>query len=116
MTQYGKSEFIAEMKRIIFRDFDDCLITDIDKDIECLKNEDSDIYDKERAKGNIIKIDHDLLLWLNGVVLTWNILHEEAGSPERIDKEDFIPSFKEVYDNSRRIPSTLNGFGHRCRL
>lgn len=112
----NKKEFIEEAKRIIFKDFYDCIITDIDDAIEYLQEEDSGRYDEERKKGKIINFDHDLLMWMNGMILTWNILHEEDGSPVRLEQDDFIENFEEVYDYSRRIAPDCDGYGERCRL
>lgn len=113
----NKNDFLREVRDVLFRDFHDCIITDIDKEIEYLKKEDSDRYDQERTKGNIINFDHELLMWMNGMILTWNIIHKEDGSPVRLNHNDFIENFDEVYDYSRRIiPNCCHGYGERCRL
>ncbi len=105
----NKAEYIEEVRHIIFHELGDHIRTDVDDEASNLLNDGYDMedYNEARSKGNIIKIDFVLTVWLNGICFAWNYIHEKDDEIDGICKDDIIPDFEQIYDHSRMIG--LNG-------
>ncbi len=98
----NKEQYIKEVKDIIFNELGKYFITDIDNELD----DDWDDYEdcaKKRSEGNITRIDNVLVVWLNGICFAWNYLYENNDDIEGICKDDIIPGFYKIYDDSRMI-------------
>ena len=113
----SKEEYIKEVENIIFNELGNNFITDIDDNLND-DWEDYEDYAKQRSEGNIIRVDHVFVVWLNGICFAWNYIHENNDEVEGICKNDIIPNFEKVCDDSRRIGCKGNivFYGEYCRL
>ena len=106
-----KTEYIKEVRDIIFSELGDHFITNVDDEALGLLENIGDIeeYNKARMEGSIIRLDYVLTVWLNGICFAWNYIHEKNDEIECICKEDIIPNFEQIYDDSRVI-----GYSGNC--
>ena len=115
----SKKEYIEEAKRIIFYELGDHILTDIDDGAaEILEGGDIEAYCEFRSKGNIVRFDHTMVIWLNGICFAWNYIHEKDDDFDCLYKNDIIPNFMRIFDNSRIIGHSGNSvlYGEFCRL
>ena len=95
-------------------------MTDADNDANQLleDGDDCEEYNVMRSKGNIIRIDQTLLIWLNGICFAWNYIHENNDEIDGIYRDDIIPNFEQIVDNSRMIgrEGNITFYGEHCRL
>jgi len=112
-----KEEYIKEIIDMISWGMGDYVRTDVDDKASKLleDTDDFDAYYETRSKGNIIRIDHVFMVWLNGIVFAWNTIHK--GKYE-LTNDDIVPNWEKIVDNSRCIGTNggVTFFGERCRL
>lgn len=116
----NKQEYIKEIRHIIFYELGDHLLTDVDDEAKQLLENgyDCEDYNEARSKGNIIRIDQTLVIWLNGICFAWNYILEKNNEIDFICRDDIIPNFDQIFDDSRIISRNANAvfYGECCRL
>ncbi|MCK4887731.1 MAG: hypothetical protein KAS96_10105 [Planctomycetes bacterium] len=92
----SKQEYIDEAKKVLWKQLDN--------------------HFRVNDEGEIIRIDEELIFWLNGITCGWDIATQAQTEEERISHEDLIPNFKKIYDDSKRIYPNSGHFGEYCSL
>lgn len=112
-----KDEYINDVKEMIIWGMGDYVKTDVDDEADELLEEtdDYDQYYKKRSAGNIIRIDHVFMVWLNGIIYAWNAIHKDK---DELKQDDIIPNWDKVVDDSRCIGSKDGAvfYSEYCRL
>ena len=92
----SKQEYIDEAKKVLWRQLDG--------------------HFRVNDEGEIIRIDEELIFWLNGIRCGWYITTQAETEDEEISHEDLIPNFKKVYDDSKRLSPDSMLLGVYCSL
>ena len=120
----SKEKYIEEVKTVMHHQLSMHFITDIDEELAPMLEDidlDFEDYYEARRKGNIIRIDDHLVMWLNGITCAWVLLNYPEKTPAGADlltREEIIPNFEKVYNSSRLIAIKGNHvfLGEYCRL